>query len=209
LEPWSLGIGAQGGNPNALNQNFQRIQQQTETSSAEEQKKLVECGVFDEKDYGMQSSGVTTDNGQKIAKQSDSKDKEDWTWYDGNLNEYYNKLEKDEHAKRDPNVITSYAVHRWMGKRGSTLVHYELVRQSIYELVIGQSFPLSSQSPSINPSHSLRVFDAGCGLGAGLMWFEQHEPNWNLVGHTISEEQVSFLGSLSLSSDLFTSFINK
>lgn len=33
------------------------------------------------------------------------------------------------------------------------------------------------------------MFDAGCGLGAGLMWFEQHEPNWNLVGHTISEEQ--------------------
>ena len=39
----------------------------------------------------------------------------------------------------------------------------------------------------------LRVFDAGCGLGAGLMWFDRAEPSWDLVGHTISEEQYKWI----------------
>lgn len=73
-----------------------------------------------------------------------------------------------------------------MGPEGSTLTHYELVRRAIYELVLGK-FPPPSQSAG--DSDRIRVFDAGCGLGPGLMWFEQHEPRWDLVGHTISEEQ--------------------
>ena len=74
-----------------------------------------------------------------------------------------------------------------MGPNYSTLIHYELIHQSIHELVIGQNMPSSASHN--NPSPKLRVFDAGCGLGAGLMWFEQHEPKWDLVGHTISEDQ--------------------
>ena len=103
---------------------------------------------------------------------------EEWTWFHGDLNEYYNKLERDEHAKRKPDVITSYAVHRWLGKppNHSTLVHYQLVRAEIYDHLLRTHVSLA---PS---NESLRVFDAGCGLGAGLMWFEQNEPNFELVG---------------------------
>lgn len=94
---------------------------QKETSVVEEQKKMVECGVLDEEDYGSDVSssggggggdgGGTGGSGQLAKRQSSAADgEEDWKWYDGNLNEYYNKLERDEHAKRDPNKITSYAV---------------------------------------------------------------------------------------------------
>ena len=89
---------------------------------------------------------------------------QDWKWYDGNLNEYYNKLERDEHSKRDPNKITSYAVHRWMGPKYSTLIHYELLRQVIYELILHKY--ISLEEDAIASSSKLRVFDAGCGLGA-------------------------------------------
>ena len=184
-----MGIGGQGGSPNVYNQNFENLQQQTEettTSEADEQKKMIECGALDEKDYENEPASDVPKNGNP-AEQSTNEDDKDWKWYDGNLNEYYNKLERDEHAKRNPNVITSYAVHRWMGPKASTLIHYDLVRQSIYELVMGQHAP-PEQTPSTE-STELRVFDAGCGLGAGLMWFEQHEPAWKLVGHTISEDQ--------------------
>ena len=111
-----------------------------------------------------------------------------WTYYNGDINQYYNKLEQDEHSKRNPNVITSYAVHRWMGPNGSTLVHYELVRGAIYEFVLGK-LPVEDESSE----KQLRVFDAGCGLGPGLMWFEQYESNWSLVGHTISETQYKWI----------------
>jgi len=183
----------------------------------EERKKMVECGVLDEGDYegstpssggsggGGTDGGTVTEayisppanrqqpNAENAANNNNNNNNnngKDWKWYDGNLNEYYNKLERDEHAKRDPNVITSYAVHRWMGPDGSTLVHYDLVRAAIYELVLYKHPPPPSQSshPDGN-ADKIRVFDAGCGLGAGLMWFEQHEPKWDLVGHTISEEQ--------------------
>mmetsp|Transcript_24578 Transcript_24578/g.52964 ORF Transcript_24578/g.52964 Transcript_24578/m.52964 type:complete len:747 (-) Transcript_24578:1197-3437(-) len=186
LEPWSVGIGGQGGNPNIYDQNFENLQPQTkEATVVEEQQKMVECGVLSEKDFESMPSSIATKGNDPLAEKPNADDEKDWKWYDGDLNEYYNKLERDEHAKRDPNKITSYAVHRWMGPKPnhSTLIHYELVRQAIYELVLGQYAPPSQ-------SHSkLRVFDAGCGLGAGLMWFGEHEQNWELVGHTISDEQ--------------------
>jgi len=55
--------------------------------------------------------------------------------------------------------------------------------------VLGKYLPPSQVASNANEGDRIRAFDAGCGLGAGLMWFEQHEPNWDLVGHTISEEQ--------------------
>ena len=112
---------------------------------------------------------------------SSSKDKTtsppvDWAWYNGDINEYYNKLERDEHVKRKPEEIATYAVHRWLGPKHSTLVHYQLVRAEIYDHLLQTHVSLA---PS---NESLRVFDAGCGLGAGLMWFEQNEPQFELVG---------------------------
>ena len=126
-------------------------------------------------------------------------DDKDWRWFDGDLNEYYNKLERDEHAKRKPDVITTYAVHRWMGPDHSTLIHYELIRGAIYEVVLGEWPKYLGKNLDGAPSQTaggmarLRVFDAGCGLGAGLMWFDRAEPSWDLVGHTISEEQYKWI----------------
>jgi len=107
----------------------------------------------------------------------------DWTWFGGDLNEYYNKLERDQHAKRKPGDISSYAVHRWLGEDRSTLMHYQLIHEAILEHVT-----LGGAQTSLR-----RIFDAGCGLGAGLMWFEQQEPGWELVGHTISEDQYKWI----------------
>ena len=76
-----------------------------------------------------------------------------------------------------------------MGPKRSTLEHYSLIRTAIYELVLGE-LPSPSGTSASTP---LRVFDAGCGLGAGLMWMEQHEPSWTMVGHTISEEQYKWI----------------
>ena len=132
------------------------------------------------------STSVHNREEQSATEEHMDTEEEDWKWFDGDLNEYYNKLERDEHAKRDPNKITSYAVHRWMGPKYSTLIHYELVRAIIYELILHKMVPSGEDHLS---ESKMRVFDAGCGLGAGLMWFEQHEPAWDLVGHTISEDQ--------------------
>jgi len=189
LEPWSVGIGGQGGSPNVYDQNFVVLDQQLdETTEVEEQQKLVECSVLDEKDVQSSKLPINTTEEKGEPSTTDEVDDKEWKWFGGDIGAYYDKLEADEHEKRDPNVITSYAVHRWMGPDYSTLIHYDLIRQAIYELVLGKIAP-SSESPSTSDSKVLRVFDAGCGLGPGLMWFEQQEPHWELVGHTISEDQ--------------------
>ncbi|KAL7536097.1 hypothetical protein ACHAWF_005365 [Thalassiosira exigua] len=141
------------------------------------------------------SNGTATGKHPPGARIDDANGEKNWKWYGGDLNEYYNKLERDEHAKRDPNDISSYAVHRWMGPERSTLIHYQLVRESIYELVLGREAPSSeaASKATSGASEKLRVFDAGCGLGPGLMWIERHEPEWGLVGHTISEVQFKWI----------------
>jgi len=99
----------------------------------------------------------------------------DWKWYDGNLTLYYNDLEKDHN--RNPNDMSKYAVHRWMGEKRSTLIHYELIHGSLTR------YGKARQT----------VLDAGCGLGSALMWMEQREPTWTLQGRTISDEQLQFI----------------
>ena len=50
--------------------------------------------------------------------------KSPWKFFNGDLNQFYNNLEKD--IKRDANNIDNYAVHRWMGDKHSTYEHYYL-----------------------------------------------------------------------------------
>ena len=107
---------------------------------------------------------------------------DDWKWYEGDVNAYYNDLEKD--IKRDPSNIDKYAVHRWMGSSHSTKIHYELLLQSIVK------YTGSIRSDGIQ---HLNVLDAGCGLGSALMFMEQTNPTWTLSGRTLSEEQVNFV----------------
>lgn len=188
LESWSVGVGGQGGSPAVYQQGFETPVVPAGRTKEEERKKLVECGAIDASAADVESANDLIEATAAAVAETMKADK-DWKWFDGNLGEYYDKLEQDEHAKRKPNVITSYAVHRWMGPKHSTLEHYKLIRSAIYESVLGE---LPSQSAGASTT-SLRVLDAGCGLGAGLMWFEQNEPNWAMVGHTISEEQFKWI----------------
>jgi 2-polyprenyl-3-methyl-5-hydroxy-6-metoxy-1,4-benzoquinol methylase len=110
-------------------------------------------------------------------------DPSSWTWFNGDLNDYYNELVESD-SKRNPNEIKTYAVHRWLGKKYSTLVHYELINSIIRQFI--------DQADSRN----LKVLDAGCGLGAGLMWFEKSAPKFSMVGHTISTAQIDFINKL-------------
>lgn len=154
LDEWTVGIGAQQGP--LIRQVFQPLDQ-TKTMTDEEIKaKTTEC-----------LGPAPTDKADK-----------DWTWFDGDLNAYYNSLEKDHN--RNPQKIASYAVHRWMGEKRSTEEHYRLLHGAV------------SQHHK-DPDSALRVFDGGCGLGSGLMWMEQKHPNWKLTGHTISDEQYKFI----------------
>jgi cyclopropane fatty-acyl-phospholipid synthase-like methyltransferase len=100
------------------------------------------------------------------------------TWFGGDLNAYYNNLEKDHN--RNPKRIASYAVHRWMGEKRSTEEHYHLLEAAI-------------SKHHHRPDSALRVFDGGCGLGSGLMWMELNHPEWKLTGYTVSDEQYKFI----------------
>ena len=106
----------------------------------------------------------------------------DWKWYEGDVNQYYNELEKD--IQRDPTNLEKYAVHRWMGPSHSTTIHYQLLLESIVK------YTGRTRDDKIA---NLNVLDAGCGLGSALMFFEQHNPSWTLHGRTLSEEQINFV----------------
>lgn len=111
----------------------------------------------------------------------DSVHSDSWKWFNGDLNKYYNQLIASD-SKRNPHDIKTYAVHRWLGKDRSTLTHYKLILDTVLAHTNGQN---------------LNVLDAGCGLGAGLMWFETNGPkSMKLTGHTISTEQLKFINNL-------------
>eukprot|EP01062_Namystynia_karyoxenos_P062199 TRINITY_DN55121_c0_g1_i1.p1 TRINITY_DN55121_c0_g1~~TRINITY_DN55121_c0_g1_i1.p1 ORF type:complete len:385 (+),score=113.52 TRINITY_DN55121_c0_g1_i1:32-1156(+) len=99
------------------------------------------------------------------------------------IDAYYTQLEKL--VKRQTGNLNSLSVHRWLGKKRSTLVHYRLVRSAIREYL-----PAAAKGDG-----RARVLDAGCGYGAGLMWLEQAEPRWELEGYTLSTAQHRFINS--------------
>ena len=113
-------------------------------------------------------------------KNSNGDNEKEWKWFDGDLNAYYNSLEEQIHD-RDPAKIASYAVHRWMTPKRSTEEHYELIDRAVSKHIT----PLQHRK--------LKVFDGGCGLGSALMFFHDRHPDWELTGHTISEDQHKFI----------------
>eukprot|EP00928_Gymnodinium_smaydae_P039456 TRINITY_DN26951_c0_g1_i1.p1 TRINITY_DN26951_c0_g1~~TRINITY_DN26951_c0_g1_i1.p1 ORF type:complete len:909 (-),score=81.97 TRINITY_DN26951_c0_g1_i1:175-2901(-) len=180
LQEWNVGVGAQNGDLKSYNQAFPKLKANDKAEVNEEDKfraKMVECGALppDASDGEAKHCQLLTPSATIAPHRLPG-----WSWFGGDLKTYYNKLTEDERRKRNPSDLATYAVHRWMGRKRSTLVHYELVHESIKDgLKWNQA--------------DLRVFDAGCGLGAGLMWFEKREPTWNLVGHTVSEEQYTWI----------------
>eukprot|EP00041_Stephanoeca_diplocostata_P024587 m.627458 g.627458 ORF g.627458 m.627458 type:complete len:397 (-) comp22559_c0_seq3:109-1299(-) len=118
----------------------------------------------------------------KLSDQQNSGAKNDPNnWFNGNLNEYYNKLEMQEQGKRRYDNVDSLAVHRWLQVEGgahSTTEHYKLIYEAIGKTAAVATAPV-------------RIMDAGCGLGAALMWMEKTEPTWEFQGYTISEVQLN------------------
>eukprot|EP00551_Chaetoceros_affinis_P005311 CAMPEP_0203685934 /NCGR_PEP_ID=MMETSP0090-20130426/48802_1 /ASSEMBLY_ACC=CAM_ASM_001088 /TAXON_ID=426623 /ORGANISM="Chaetoceros affinis, Strain CCMP159" /LENGTH=658 /DNA_ID=CAMNT_0050555147 /DNA_START=635 /DNA_END=2607 /DNA_ORIENTATION=+ len=188
LDDWTIAVGMQRGSPHNFEQRFEPLPQpyvqrkgnKHETSS---RKTTI---TIDEKIHPMPWTGGNKFQ-EKMAEcgvKFNWDNVESWIWFNGDLNAYYNKLIESD-SKRNPNDIKSYAVHRWMGKDKSTLIHYELIHSSILQFINKAT------------ERNLRLLDAGCGLGAGLMWFETYAPTlWNLVGHTISSAQLDFIHSL-------------
>ena len=64
------------------------------------------------------------------ARKRNATDLKDWTWFDGNLSQFYNKLEQD-HPHLDAASVNSYAVHRGLGRDRSTTEHYRLIHEAI------------------------------------------------------------------------------
>jgi 2-polyprenyl-3-methyl-5-hydroxy-6-metoxy-1,4-benzoquinol methylase len=162
LDSWTVGVGVQQGPP--IRQNFVPLDPSHRMNDAEIKQTVSDC------------LGVPVDTPSKTTTTSAAN--KDWTWFDGDLNAYYNSLEKDH--KRDPNKIGDYAVHRWLGEKRSTEEHYALLHAAV-------------NRHHRHPKSALNVLDGGCGLGAGLMWMERKQPNWKLKGHTISDDQYKFI----------------
>jgi 2-polyprenyl-3-methyl-5-hydroxy-6-metoxy-1,4-benzoquinol methylase len=148
---------------------------------------LEECLLRKETETNIVSK--QTDKETRHRQHNISFNDKEWKWFDGDLNAYYNSLTTDENHKRDPNQISTYAVHRWLGNPNNTEEQYQLLYNAM-ERHLSLSLSSSTSFPTRRP---LKVFDAGCGLGAGLMWMEQRSPHWNLTGYTISEEQYKYI----------------
>ncbi|KAG7362824.1 methyltransferase domain containing protein [Nitzschia inconspicua] len=183
LDEWTVGIGWQQGP--IIRQMFPQLNVKTQESNTTFSK-LGEC--LPTQQTKKSTTAVMTPTSKTAITTSatqdfNNKEEKEWKWFDGDLNAYYNSLTTDENHKRDPNDVSSYAVHRWLGDSKNTETHYQLLYQAME-----RHLPVNNIS-----TQSLRVMDAGCGLGAGLMWMEQHAPQWNLTGYTISEEQHKFI----------------
>jgi len=191
LDDWTIAVGMQRGSPHKDEHNFESLSQpfvKRSNANANAKDKDKTQHTVDEKIHPMPwaDGNAFQTRMEECGVKFDWNDPKSWIWFNGDLNAYYNKLIASD-SKRNPNVISSYAVHRWMGKDKSTLIHYELIHGMI------QQFMGMEQSESRN----LRLLDAGCGLGAGLMWFETNAPKvWSLVGHTISTAQLEFINKL-------------
>ena len=48
LEPWSVGVGGQGGDPSVYHQKFEPLKRKQNLDEIYERKKMVECGVLKE-----------------------------------------------------------------------------------------------------------------------------------------------------------------
>lgn len=183
LDDWTVAVGMQRGQPHRLDQKFQALPQPFVSNLVNDGQNHL---LLDERKHPMPWKDRIRFN-EKMTQcgvKYNFDNLESWVWFNGDLNKYYNQLIQSD-SKRDPDNIKSYAVHRWMGRERSTLIHYELIYASIK-----QYFDNADNS-------NLKVLDAGCGLGAGLMWFERYGPTkWDLTGHTISSEQLKFINEL-------------
>ena len=105
--------------------------------------------------------------------------------FGGDVGAYYDSLTKEEDVKRDPNKLETLAVHRKLGSTKSTAKTFRVIDEALMEAFAG------------TPLRAARtVLDAGCGLAAGLLFFEYERPSWDLVGMTLSGGQQHYISSI-------------
>jgi len=182
LDDWTVSVGMQKGSPHQFEQKFDILPQPYvrdrlfTKQNNEKDKDFIKKHPMPWNDIFLFYQQMSNCGIEFNPNQLDS-----WQWFNGDLNKYYNTLIQSD-SKRNPNEIKTYAVHRWMGKERSTLIHYELILDTIQQF---------------QSERDLHILDAGCGLGAGLMWFETYGPkSMQLTGHTISSEQLNFINNL-------------
>ena len=99
------------------------------------------------------------------------------------ISKYYDSLLSDDTAPasgwRRTTDLNSLAVHRPLGVAKSTTEHYRLIQGAILQHSRGSS-------------KQKLVLDAGCGLGAAMVFLSEKEPEWEILGVTLSEAQRSF-----------------
>lgn len=178
LDEWSLGIGAQQGQP--IRQNFEKLDPKAAVMTTKKIQFILRDCLGDDSFAASLSTVVSTAAATAKEKEGDG----EWQWFDGDLNAYYNSLEKDHN--RDPNKLSDYAIHRWLGPKRSTEQQYQLLDEAAMKFM----------DPANLVADPVKVLDGGCGLGSGLMWMEQQHPTWNLEGYTVSEEQYKFIQKL-------------
>ena len=172
LDDWTVAVGSQRGTLQGNKQAFASLDNSfprggvaptQEVSKRKVLQNLKECGV--ELQRPKKTSIVA-----------------EYEFFNGDLGKYYDHLTEDLKATYDVKDLETLAVHRWLGSPKSTETHYELIYAEIEKVLV-------VDPPTNKP---LRVLDAGCGVGGGLAWFAKKNPEWRLVGHTVSDEQYQF-----------------
>jgi hypothetical protein len=104
------------------------------------------------------------------------------------ISNYYAQLEKTVDlslkAKREHGDVHALAVHRGLGAKIDTTEHYRLIEEAIVQA--------HRDFWGIH-SGDKRLMDAGCGMGAGMLFFGRKHKNWVVDGYTIAESQFEFI----------------
>lgn len=227
LDGWVVAVGMQKGDPGTFKQGFGVVEQlyvrddNGGGGNSNSSREIGENAVWkelvrkEEETHPMPWTDKTIFHRKMVecGVQFPSDHVDSWSWFDGDVGKFYDVLVESD-SKRNPKMIRTYAIHRWLGKGKSTLLHYGLILGAIegylgyYDGVREMGLELAGKNTGVSKNDStnnknddaigLRVLDAGCGLGAGLMWFETNpaSKSWEMIGHTISEAQIDFIHKL-------------
>jgi hypothetical protein len=109
------------------------------------------------------------------------------------LSQYYEKLADENHsdiahkleAGNLNDLIHALAVHRGLGSKHEPSVHYRLIMEAF-----------SGNSKVFKENEQYKILDAGCGMGAAMLWFGNFSNlDWDIHGVTLAKVQYNFIKS--------------